>query len=438
METLCDVNGSITLANTTVKLKDGPSSSAQVMLRLAPTPCIFFHLLNSSQEFNIALLDACTKDAGDIAIELPSGQEIQLLNTVGGLIPCREPLTVLETGKPAREIQFGVINFPDFLEPRRPADESLRNMEDLDIWTIHLKDGTWSVELRPVDGREYVHKSLNVKRGFALTHMGKVTRLDGKVFPIETVRPFMKALGQFLSFARGVFCGMTLVKGLDEAGETVWEEWGTTKVQPWNGDRSCLDTHYRATLEDLFTGFMRYYNEQPTANSNARAALELYLDSNAQDASHTSIVLTQPVLERLTFEKVGKRKEKVGNWIARALRTFEKVSKRKEKEKVGEWIARALRKVNVDPGIPQSLREVLGNRKSFAHGPHVLVAIRDDFAHPEMREWDSKVYWHAKQLGLWYAELLLLERFGYRGVYSNRLTRERRGEVETVPWASHV
>ena len=32
METLYDANGSVTLANTTIKLKDGPPSSAKVVL----------------------------------------------------------------------------------------------------------------------------------------------------------------------------------------------------------------------------------------------------------------------------------------------------------------------------------------------------------------------------------------------------------------------
>ena len=31
------------------------------------------------------------------------------------------------------------------------------------------------------------------------------------------------------------------IKGLDEAGETVWEKWGTTKGQLWKGHKSCLD-----------------------------------------------------------------------------------------------------------------------------------------------------------------------------------------------------
>ena len=44
-------------------------------------------------------------------------------------------------------------------------------------------------------------------------------------------------------------------------------------------------------------------------------------------------------------------------------------------------------------------------------------------------------YRQARELGLWYTELLLLDLFGYGGRYSNRLTREWVGDVEIAPWA---
>ena len=49
-----------------------------------------------------------------------------------------------------------------------------------------------------------------------------------------------------------------------------------------------------------------------------------------------------------------------------------------------------------------------------------------------------EAYRQARELGLWYIELLLLELFEYSGLYSNRLTRKWTGDVETVPWASPV
>ena len=96
--------------------------------------------------------------------------------------------------------------------------------------------------------------------------------------------------------------GKYRIKGLDEAGETVWEEWCTTKVQPWKGHKSCLDIQNGATLEDLFVGSWCYFRALPR-DSQTNPALEWYLESNAQDASHASIVLTRisPRLARIVF-----------------------------------------------------------------------------------------------------------------------------------------
>ena len=345
---------------------------------------------------------------------------MQVLNGKQSLIPTSGAVTGLDTGKPLHAVRFGVLNFPDFMQPRtcenRTAVDAQWSIEELR--TIHLKGEPWLVEVRPVRNHEQVHKSLREQRGFALTHWAKVTRLDSKPFSRQSVRSFMATLNHFLSFSRGVSCGITLVKGLDEAYGTIWEEWGVTNVQPWKRYSSCFDRLNGATLEDLFTGFWRYSRALPQ-DSRALLALEWYLESNAQEALHTSIVLNQAALERLAFEMVGTKSQR---------------------EKEGDWIARALCKVKADIRIPQSLGETSGKAKSLKHGPHALVVIRNDLIHEEMKHGilSSEVYRHARELGLWYVKLMLLKTFCYSGLYSNRMTRKWTGDVETVPWASPV
>ena len=81
--------------------------------------------------------------------------------------------------------------------------------------------------------------------------------------------------------------------------------------------------------------------------------------------------------------------------------------------------------------------ERLRNANGFAHGPHTLVQIRDDLIHDGMKHGilSAEVYRQARELGLWYVEMLLLKLFNYNGSYANRLTQQWRGEVEAVPWA---
>ena len=95
--------------------------------------------------------------------------------------------------------------------------------------------------------------------------------------------------------------------------------------------------------------------------------------------------------------------------------------------------------MQADVRIPTPFKEDLG-KKGFEHGPHALVDLRNGLVHQKMKNGilSSEAQRQARELGLWYVELLLLELFGYSGLYSNRLTRKWTGDVETVPWASPV
>ena len=112
-----------------------------------------------------------------------------MLESYQSLIPTSGPVTALDTGKPLHAVRFGVINFPDFMKPKSTESETDAetpwSIEDLR--TIHLEGGSWLVEVKPVGNHKQVHKSLRQQRGFALTHWGRVTRLDGKPFPRESV-----------------------------------------------------------------------------------------------------------------------------------------------------------------------------------------------------------------------------------------------------------
>ena len=235
----------------------------------------------------------------------------------------------------------------------------------------------------------------------------------------------IEALTLFCSFARGVYCGLTLLTGISQSGEPAWERWGVTNVEPWKGYRSWFDARNGRILEDVFPGFWAQY-QRLQRDDRTRVALEWYLESNGQKALHSSIVLSQAALERLSFQQVGRK------LTAREMG-------RKERETEGEWIARALSQAGVDCTIPPSYTalEQLRRANGFDHGPHTIVEIRNDLIHQDMSYGilSADVYRQAKELGLWYVEVLLLKLFDYNGIYANRLTQKWRGEVEPVPWA---
>ncbi len=410
-----EASDSITLANTTIRLKQGQSSPSRVVLKFSPSPRIHFELLESSQEFQLGLLEAFL-GGGPTEIELDTGQKVEVINTGDSLIPKRQRVVGYDAGKPMHAITFGIINFPDFIKPR--SQESLPNtdlQQILDeIRTIHLITDSWQAEVKPVHDHKELQKRLGAMGGFAITHRAIVTRIDGDPFEQKDVWRILRILSNFLSFARGVFCGITLVRGLGKDGSKVWEVWGVTKVRAWEGHRSCLNFHNGASLEALFSGFWRYFRGLPK-NSVVRSALEWYLESNAQEAAHTSIVLNQAALERLATNMIGAKPDG---------------------EHRGDWINRALLKIKTDTRIPEFFQEGLGS-KNFRHGPHALVSIRNDLLHSKtINEFPyPTMQIQARKLGLWFIELLLLHQFGHSGMYFNRITGEWIGEEEPVPWA---
>ena len=146
-------------------------------------------------------------------------------------------------------------------------------------------------------------------------------------------------------------------------------------------------------------------------------ALHWYLLSNETRSLEGSIVLTQAALERLSQQLVqakGSREQGVG-------------------------IENALNEAEIPVLIPselQRLKEFMEKMK-FQHGPHTLVEIRNDLIHSQMKlkTLRSDIYLQAKELGLWYVELMLLSIFDYKGKYGNRLAQDWSGQIELVPWA---
>jgi len=167
-------------------------------------------------------------------------------------------------------------------------------------------------------------------------------------------------------------------------------------------------------ISDFFGSFWQDYS---TSKSDLDRVLGWFVYSNEASAADVSIILNQAVLELLTHMLVGPRSGQTG-----------------------EWLANNLRREGIDPVIPSSCRELTGlaSQHNLKHGPHVLVEIRNSMVHPNaiLQPISIDAFHEAKELGLWYTELLLLRRVNYSGQYSPRLVPvQRSGATVAVPWA---
>ena len=311
----------------------------------------------------------------------------------------QNPSTVLDTGKPITRLQFDLLNVTG----------------DLFNWPLPLQAQSSMVQIKPVPNLIELEKVLRTDSGYAVTHRAMVQRSEGEPFSRYEAEIFLRGLEHFVSFACGSQCGATNVVGFDAQGDEAWKQWGSYHVSPWVRRRSWSDVTVRGDLAEMFERFSLKYSKD---REHLDRILGWYLYSNESSAQDLSIVLNQTVLEILTSVMPGGTGKKPG-----------------------ERIAALLCKHGIDPQIPDAFSELtlLANQNGFEHGPHSLVAIRNSMVHPdtkvEMNTIDT--YHEAKQLGLWYIELLLLRMFEYDGEYASRLVDVHlAGATEPLPWSN--
>ena len=420
-------NGSIKVAKTSIRtINAAPVGNvfAQVMLHLSPTPRICIEIDSvelpsdfdeSAGAFDVSLGSGATFSVGLDLVRFERTKDKLLCK--GSFTLANGSVTPIQPVDELTEVQFGLLNFPAFLgeeyQPPKTIEEFKRGYQRRDF--VKLEASPWVIEVKSFKNTRETLKRLRADGGYGLTHEGSIRRSDWKSFSVNQVPPLMELLRLFLSFARGANCGLTLVVGMNGKGQRVWETWSASRPSPWSGGRSWFDHAHGMTLAELFPGFYRRLWKAP-GHHPLTMALHWYLLSNETRGLEGSIVLTQAALERLSQELFGAKGKKEG-----------------------AWIADALKEAGIPPEIPSELKELkeLANSMALQHGPHTLVKMRNDLIHSEMKSETptGDIYFQARELGLWYAELMLLNRFGYAGQYGNRLAQEWQGQVERVPWA---
>ena len=392
------------------------SAPGRVIQRLWPDPCVIIEVSDvprapqpiaerSSESTSKEFLTFPLTSEGPLEMQLEIGSSVKVVPT--SWLPHQQdaelrlqqnPSVVLNSGKPIVGLQFEVLNITG----------------NLFHWPLALQAPPWLVRIDPVPRLGELEKALRSDRGFAVTHSGTIQRSDGKGFSGDDAQYFLGALGHFLSFVCGTRCGTTNVVGFDRKGHEAWKQWGSHHVSPWQRHRSWADITIRDALSKTFEHFWLKYRKSPT---HLDRVLGWYVYSNEVGALDLSIVLNQTVLEILTTLMPS------------------------GKGKPGERIANMVQKQGIDSQIPAHCSELIAIAKhyNFTHGPHTLVEIRNSIVHSNANLGQPSIdaYHEAKQLGLWYIELLLLKMFKYTGEYASRLTDvQRAGATEPVPWAS--
>jgi hypothetical protein len=416
-----------------------------------PNPCIKFNFYNQDRDINIisyahannlptSLTLSDTKVSVDVFVESSSSG-----NKEGNFVSGRIKQAVVQSkDQHLTYVLFHVVNFPNFIG--RPPSILKQGLNSKHIERIVFEAEEWKITLDQLETTTDNIKSLNSQGGFAITHVGKLEKLNGQTFTGNEATDFLKIVADFLSFARGFRVPLILFVGYDAEGNKIWQHWNSSVGHSWKYVGSWFPENEAHILADVFPGFLNWWNNW---GESAKVTLYSYLECNYAQTLEVTILLSQVTLELIArVLLVEKEKIVTEKWFdAHSTKASDKLRKLLERLKIPLKIPidkpskSSLTLIELfkteSPLLLPDLRE-LALRHQWEDGLHALINIRNDITHAK-KKYDISFLekFDASNLGLWYLELVLLAIFDYQGDYHNRLPKyQQNGEKEPVPWSN--
>lgn len=322
-------------------------------------------------------------------------------------------------------IYFHVVNFHNFIG--RPTSILQQDSNSRLMERLVFKTDKWKVTLDQLETTTDNVKLLNAQGGYAITHVGKLEKLDGQTFSGEEAREFLKMFTDFLSFARGFSISTILLIGYDVKAKKIWEQWEESAGNSWKSINSWCPKDSGNKLAEVFPGFIIWWQNW---EESARLALYWYLEANYNPLAEQNILITQVALELIAWVLIVEKDE-----------TISKVGF--DKLPASDRLRILFSKFGIPLKIPYSnafLKDLqqLASQESWVDGSHAFTSMRNAIVHPETKK-RNRIYNAPSMakigtayLGLWYLELTLLAMFNYHSNYSNRLDNSH---LAVVPWS---
>ncbi len=327
--------------------------------------------------------------------------------------------------EPVRAMRLHVANFHKYLgSPVRYASGGGGHVR------LAMNGEHWTVQLDQMRNPDQLRNLLETHGGYAIGHVGMLTRRDGRRFTSADARGILTCLHYFLSFARGFWCGPLVMEGM-RARKPIWTEWMS---HPHATDYQGVWSWFPQDAEEaasVFAGFHDLWN-RPSWKQALPAIIYWYVEANLNaGAIEGSLVLAHATLERLSWVHfVGHKRVDGGYFDARGAACR---------------IAVLLADLGIPVELPHTLAPDLAawasGEKNATRGPGAVTKVRDTVVHPpaseRMAPASAEVRIQARQLALWYVELVLLALCRYNGRYVNRLHKGPTSFDATmpVPWA---
>ncbi|MDK2407617.1 hypothetical protein QHH11_00590 [Aphanizomenon sp. PH219] len=345
----------------------------------------------------------------------------------------------IEIGSQSSQLSYVIFHIPNFVDfDYRPY---ITYSEQFDGAVMH--NDTWEVTVhtnrafRSIGGMK---DQLLSTGGYAISHVGKIKKVNGSNFTPNELEDIIFPLHYFLAFAKGAWCSPLFPVGFDNNKQEIWKCLSVSSiVDPWRMDNTWFNQD-AYSLVQLFPGFMDIWHNLDLRDAIFKVVIHLYIESCKVIGSiEISIVLIQVALETLSW-----------NILVTKCNDFS--NKEFKKKDAAEIIRLLLNKYSIPKDIPDEficLKQVVqtvNEPHRINDGPSVFSYLRNKITHGKneyvntvvnvITDQDKLEAW---KLGKWYLELVLLGLFNYSGKYIKSATHHQRlygQEGELVPWIS--
>ncbi len=305
--------------------------------------------------------------------------------------------------------------------------------DETNCWAARavIETGEWRITLDKLEVTTHFVDELRATSGFAITHVGKLERLDSKMFTVKTAESVLTALSEYLSFCRGAWVAPILSVGFGETDERVWEKWGTPRIAGWISYRNWFDGIEEEEFSNGFTGFYEKW-QQLTWREPLKLANHWYVEANmAASGLESSIILAQAGFELLGWTHLVEDRAAISEKGYENLAAMDKLRLLLMLCRIPAAIPALLLGLN-------SLAKLKAN--NWKDGPQALTELRNAMVHanPAKRrkvfEERARIVNEAWCLSLWYLELIILKTIEYQGRYRSRMPESVNEYFATVPW----
>ena len=355
-------------------------------------------------------------------------------------------------------VTFHVANFHDF--DSNGSQDILFSQDSEENYRIKsnriiFQTEQWRLTLDNLESTKNIVKQLNkTQNGFAITHVGKLEKVNGQSFSVENAKEILEAFTGFLSFARGFRIPLFLLLGYDSEDNKIWQCWDASGGNFWKVVDSWFPKCRSSDIQEIFSGFLTWWQNW---EESEKLGFYWYLEANYNPLIEQKIITGQLALEELAWTLLVKKEQILSKRKFKDNKTCDNLRKLLLHLKIPGLFCQVpttlIDKYDTNNSPPIESLIKLSVAKEWTDGVQVLIQLRNDIIHPEKEiENTAGISLHGflnddfrqanldgAQLVLWYLELVFLAIFNYKKHYNNRLYELKYGEkTEFVPWSENL